>query len=467
MTVRVCLIIPPSPFLLDERVFPSLGVLRVATSLERSGHEVDVLDLSGVKDTKNEVARRFFNESPDVIGITATTPQMPGVVPIVAAIRDAAPGLRIVLGGPHATMTHAACRGGKPRADGAMKTLERLFDTIVAGDGEYAIHEAIMPDAPKWIDADNRKSPLFMADGDDALPARHLIDLESYRYKIDGHKSTSFVGQLGCPFSCKFCGGRNSPSFRIARKRSVQSVVNEIEMMYETYGYTGFMAYDDELNVNKELVKLMKELRRLQDELKVEFAFRGFVKSELFTAEQAEAMYDAGFRWLLCGFEAADDRILSNIKKRATLEDNTRMIDTARKAGIKVKALMSIGHPGEDHSTVGSIKDWLIEKKADDFDCTIITPYPGTPYYDDAVQCRDGTWRYTADNGDNLYQIALDYEKTADYYKGIPGDYRSYVFTDALGQDDLVRMRDDLENTVRSTLNLPFAFKPLERTMGQ
>ena len=45
---KVGLVIPPSPFLLDERVFVSLGILRVAASLEKQGVEVGVLDLSGV-----------------------------------------------------------------------------------------------------------------------------------------------------------------------------------------------------------------------------------------------------------------------------------------------------------------------------------------------------------------------------------------------------------------------------------
>jgi len=46
---RVGLIIPPSAFLLDERVFVSLGLLKIASVLERRGHAVQVLDLSGIK----------------------------------------------------------------------------------------------------------------------------------------------------------------------------------------------------------------------------------------------------------------------------------------------------------------------------------------------------------------------------------------------------------------------------------
>jgi anaerobic magnesium-protoporphyrin IX monomethyl ester cyclase len=41
--------IPPSLFLLDERVFMSLGILKVAAVLEREGITVELLDLSGVK----------------------------------------------------------------------------------------------------------------------------------------------------------------------------------------------------------------------------------------------------------------------------------------------------------------------------------------------------------------------------------------------------------------------------------
>ena len=45
---HICLVTPPSPFLLDERVFLHLGVLKVASSLEQRGYKVDFIDLSGI-----------------------------------------------------------------------------------------------------------------------------------------------------------------------------------------------------------------------------------------------------------------------------------------------------------------------------------------------------------------------------------------------------------------------------------
>ena len=71
------------------------------------------------------------------------------------------------------------------------------------------------------------------------------------------------------------------------------------------------------------------------------------VEEESFTNPWTREMYAAGFRWLLIGFESGAPRILENINKKATRDDNTRCLELAANAGLKVKALMSVGHPGE------------------------------------------------------------------------------------------------------------------------
>ena len=227
--------------------------------------------------------------------------------------------------------------------------------------------------------------------------------------------------------------------------------------LYHEYGFTGFMFYDDELNVNKGLIELLNKITNLQDEVGEEFRLRGFIKAELFNDEQAAAMYRSGFRWLLTGFESGDERILKNIKKMAKKSDNTRAVEIAKRNGLKVKALMSIGHAGESMQSVENTKQWLLEAEPDDFDCTIITTYPGSPYFDYAIK-KDDIYVYTSDlTGDKLYQSCIDYLSELDYYKGDPdGGYVSYVWTDHMSPKDLVSARNDLENIVREKLNIPF-----------
>lgn len=463
----VCLITPPSPFLLDERVFMHIGILRVASSLESKGYKIDFLDLSGV-DNYLQVVEDYCKKNKHIkdFGLTASTPQIPFAVSIAKVIKKNKSTSKIILGGPHVTLMNTASKRevkkGLEKSDRAtidIGNLASIFDVLVCGDGEYTIFEALKIDKG-IVDADDRKSPYFLTNqqfSELPLPARHLVDVESYKYSIAGKKSTSLIAQLGCPFKCTFCSGRNSPFLRKIRQRSSESIVEEMRHLYHSYGYTGFMFYDDELNVNKNLIGLLNQITDLQMELGEEFRLRGFVKAELFKDEQAEAMYRAGFRWLLTGFESGDERILKNIKKMAKREDNTRAVEIAKRHNLKVKALMSIGHAGESVETIENTKKWLLEVEPEEFDCTIITTYPGSPYFDDAIK-QDDIYVYTSDiTGDKLYQSNIDYLTELDYYKGDPnGGYISYVWTDHLKPQELVTARNELEKEVREKLKIKF-----------
>ena len=481
--ITVCLIIPPSIFLLDERVFMTLGILRVAAVLEQFGITVEMLDLSGVANYEEAIRSYAAVSVAKIFGLTATTPQMLAVGRIQEVLRAARPDARLILGGPHVTLVNAAAKKEQARRDPgraarALAQLSGLFDVLVAGDGDVAIFRALEDDAPRLIDADDPKSELFLDSArltELPFPARHLVDVESYHYSVDGVRALSLIAQLGCPFACGFCGGRESPSLRRIRMRTTRSVVEEIVQLHQTYGVNGFMLYDDELNVNPRMIELMDAIAGAQRELQTDFRLRGFIKSELFTDAQARAMYRAGFRWILVGFESGSMRILTNINKKASLADNTRCVETARRHGLKVKALMSLGHPGESEDTSLQTHQWLLDMAPDDFDVTIITTYPGTPYYDEAVPhaSQPGHWTYTyARTGDRLHMSEVDYMRVADYYKGDPdGGYRAFVSTDALSPEDLVRLRDFVERDVRARLGIPFnrsaAALRFEHSMGQ
>ena len=114
---------------------------------------------------------------------------------------------------------------------------------------------------------------------------------------------------------------------------------------------------------------------------------------------------------------------------------------------------MSVGHPGESEQTINDVADFLIKNGTDDFDCTVITPYPGTPYYDKSVEIEDNVYKYTVEKtGDCLYSKTLDYATTSNFYKGVPGqNYESYVYTDYLNSTEIVKLRDELESCIGST----------------
>ena len=196
--MRVCLIIPPSPFLLDERVFVQLGILKIASALEEQNYTVDMIDLSGVEnytDVLTDYTKR--KDRADVFGITATTPQVPYAVKISQHIKALLPAKqsKVILGGPHVTLMHTAAKReakknlvGSDRATKDVEALKSFFDVLVCGDGEIAIFDAIHEDM-KIIDADIAKSKYFLSHKqftDLPAPARHLVDMKSYKYFIEG-----------------------------------------------------------------------------------------------------------------------------------------------------------------------------------------------------------------------------------------------------------------------------------------
>lgn len=491
--IPVCLIIPPSTFLADERVFPFLGPLKVAAELEANGNYVEVLDLSGFGNYEEIVRTYVENSHIRIFGLTATTPQIPAAAKVATIIREVSPDSKIILGGPHVTLAHTAMRedhkaGRNGRGTAVFNQLENLFDSLVVGDGEMAIFPAINPhNKTQVIDAGHLKSPLFMNRGtldNYHYPARHLIDRDSYHYQIDGQPAFSVIAQLGCPFECGFCGGRDSAFFRVTRTRTVENVISEIEQevnesIKRGHPLSGVMFYDDELNVVPQgLENLCHQLISIQERLGIKMRFRGFVKAELFTPQQAELMYQAGFRMLLSGVESGSDKMLGAMKKHTSRAINTRCVEFAHQAGLRFKSLMSMGHPSESEETVSQSVEWVLSNLTadfDDVDWTIITQYPGTLYFDKSVYVPEkNAWVYQVMVGgkpERLWSRSVDYATQAHYFKGVPGNYEAYVWTDHLSPEDLVKLRDEAEKITRNYLKLPLitsvAARQFEHSMGQ
>lgn len=456
--MRICLVNPPSPFLLDERVFPTLGVLQVATVLEEAGHEVVVEDLGGREDYVTVMAHRA-SEGWDCYGLTATTPQFPAAVAILQTIRDVDPTARAIIGGPHATVMPGSCQA---------------FDCVVMGDGESAVLDAIQRGAPHLIDeaSNTKKGELAWH-----WPARHLIDMDSYRYTLMGLKGTSMMLSQGCPYNCSFCCGRLVPYYRRVRARNVDDVVKEMEHLIDQYGMTAVMAFDDEVNLlNEPLLEFCQKITPLG------MKFRAFVKANLFTDMQAEAMAKAGFVEVCTGVESGSDRILGIIDKQTTRVINKRFVDVAHKHGMRAKAFCSLGHPGENHESAEDLTSWLSDAAPDDFDVTVITVYPGSPLWEkrEFVEVNERGQRvckyvkrskHPEEDGATLYFEEVDYAKEFSFYKGRPKEYISHVWTPDLSKGDLVTLRDTIEDKVRKELGIPYPVRhsgdSFEHSMGQ
>ena len=441
--MNICLINPPSSFLTDERVFPTLGILRLGTFLQQQKLNVKILDMLSTF-TFEDLKKYIIEYNFDIIGFTAVSPQIPIVIRIADFIKKTFPYIKLIIGGPHVTMSYNSLKKTN-RIKKSFDYLNELFDCVVIGYGEYAILDALNFNN-KIIDAENNDKYKLNNEKYELLPPpnRDLIDINSYNYKIEDKKATSIICQLGCPFKCNFCGGRNGATYGKIVTRSISSIINEIDMLIKKYNYKGFMFYDDEINLNKNLFKeLLKELISYQTKNNVKLNFRGFTKPNLLDNEEAKLMHDAGFKWVLFGFESGSDRILTNMNKLTTKEKNTRAYEIAKNNNLKVKSLMSIGHPGESYESINETKEWLNKYKPDELDVSILTLYPGTEYFDNA-HFDNNKWVYTAKNGDKLYSENISFLTDKTYYKSKENENSCFISTDYLTTEEILKCQNML-----------------------
>lgn len=470
--MRVTLVIPPSPFLLDDRAFPFLGPLQVAALLRERGHDVRVADLTGYKqrhpgvvhadpDTVlDEAEQRLWAAAgdADLVGFYSLAAQHPYVMRLNRFIRGANARCVTVVGGPHANTAPERCaadgfdyvivsdQGGGGGEPGVLELVERRLQrtvmvrevggkTVLPLLGGGASDRIIRVPSRVGSEWENDLWP---------LPARDLVDLRSYHYCVGGERATSIVSATGCPFACTYCS--HWAGYRKLEAKSSRRVREEIRGIREEYDWRAIMFYDDEINLRPDFTTEFLPMLRAEGVL-----WRAFFKNgkRLTTDAVFEAMAASGCVQLCTGAEAADAQILKDIKKGASLEDNTAFVRLCVKHGIKPKVFTQVGLPGESPETVQALRDWLVQMASeglDDADVSITTPYEGTPIYDEPEKHKI-----------HFNKEEIDFSKDVVLYKGVPGEYRSFVWHDRLSATDLVAARDWVEREFRSAAGL----KPL------
>jgi len=231
--VRVMLINPKFRLPIDTRTTPHLGLAYLAAVSEQRGDEVFLFDADVEDEHISDAVRRF---QPDVVGITANTPQVKQAWRTAQAIKNVK-DVPIVIGGPHPSVL-------------PMESAERAeIDVVARGEGEeiwlqvcgviekalevdpnFTARDLLDPQAKrlnhilgitfKTNDAEMHNHPDHPPIADlDSLPwpAYHAFKMERYTNlqpatdAIDGASSFSILTSRGCPYRCTFCSEHYAP----------------------------------------------------------------------------------------------------------------------------------------------------------------------------------------------------------------------------------------------------------------
>ena len=307
---RIALINPPSPFLMDDRVFPNLGILDVATAQKAKGANISLIDLCGSENPEKEI-QSIANEF-DVFGFSSTTPQFIETYRLHQTLKNENPKAKTIIGGAHPSAVYSLIKAGQSD-DPNIAPLEE-FDHIIVGEGE-SLDMTLLEE--KWI-----RQPLVKNTNKLKISDRSLIDINSYKYNLRGNLATTIMSQRGCPFSCSFCCGREIDMYRKVRSKSPETILEELDYLNSEFGFNSFMWFDDEVNVNP------SRLRDLSNKLQTRsYSHRGFVRSDLLVRnpETLDYLADAGFVELCSGVESGSAEILKRIGKGTTDRKSTRL----------------------------------------------------------------------------------------------------------------------------------------------
>ena len=246
--------------------------------------------------------------------------------------------------------------------------------------------------------------------------------LADYNYSLQGKRSTTMMTGRGCPELCSFCEEART-NIKWASEESIDQEVQDIKDL----GYEGIYIFDDLFAISTKMIKsYLKSIK------KRDLIFRCNSQARYFTRngdEMAKLLADHGCVEVAAGFESGSQKILDNVQKRTTIEQNYKTIEYARKHGIKVKGFMMIGLPGENLETIAETEDFIKNAGMDDFQLSIYYPYKGTQIRDNLERGKD--------------DLIFEGEGLGAYgQKG--GSTESVVRTSALSSQDLLRIRDEL-----------------------
>jgi anaerobic magnesium-protoporphyrin IX monomethyl ester cyclase len=166
-------------------------------------------------------------------------------------------------------------------------------------------------------------------------------------------------------------------------------VVDEVEDVLRL-GYDRISFADDVFTLRKERVlRICSEIQRRN----LDFHWECLGRVDTLDEPTARAMKAAGCTRIYFGVESGSQPILDQMNKKITLEEATRAVEAAHRAGLEVGAFFIIGYPGDTDETVLATLRYAGSLPLDYVGLTMPYPLPGTALYDRVRDRISRDWR--------------------------------------------------------------------------
>jgi len=185
----------------------------------------------------------------------------------------------------------------------------------------------------------------------------------------------------GCPYPCTFCAARSVVGQKI-RYRSVDNVVNEILLLYKTYGVREIHIADDNFTMKKDyVVSFCREI--ISRKLDLVFALPNGVRLDTLDEGMLKLMEKAGFYSTAVAVESGSDRVLKLMKKHMSKEKIREKIDLIKRVTkIDLTGFFMLGYPGETEDEILETIEFAKSLKLDKAAFALVMPLPGSELWE-------------------------------------------------------------------------------------
>jgi radical SAM superfamily enzyme YgiQ (UPF0313 family) len=216
-----------------------------------------------------------------------------------------------------------------------------------------------------------------------AMPLYELLPIDKYSLPYIGKRYTSVLHSRGCPFSCSFC--RQIVMWKCKpRFRSPDIIIEELKYL-KTLNISNIIFHSDTFTINKEnVLEICNKI--IDNKLKIRWICNA--REDTVDTEMLKWMKKSGCWMINYGLESGVQEILDNCNKgkNATIEKAREAVLMTKRAGIKVWAYFMIGLPGETPMTIKQTSRFARSLPLDMVNFSVATPYPGTPFYEQAIE---------------------------------------------------------------------------------
>ena len=381
--MKVLLINPPyfnSKYKFIGLVAPPLGIAYIAAVLEENNIDVEIIDAAALEMSWETLETEIKRISPGLVAITALTPTIDKAMQTAELAKKTCPQATVVMGGYHPTFNH-------------QEILEREYvDVVVMGEGEYTLLD-LVETLDEGGDLKNVQGiayegivtpprPLIEDLDELPFPARHLLPMDHYKIlNMKLHTATMISGR-GCPMHCSFCASAALHGHQL-RMRSPENVVDEMEHLINDHD-SGMIAFmDDTFTLKPSRVEdICDEIKRRD----IDVYWGCTARADTLSEKLLRKLSDSGCITMFLGVESADQQQLDRVNKQMTIKKIRQAFKLSRENDIRTIASVVLGMPGDTKESIERTIKFVRELNPSYALFSLATPYPGTRFYQEAVQ---------------------------------------------------------------------------------